>query len=164
MTVRNPIHTELAEFVDSGSFIDPEDYVKDALYGGMGGNVGRIAIFRGEDTVGRLAFLGYQVFNHKDGWMQTNNHLVPVLKEEAYLPTETTGTAFKPIRLITETTPLCLSGHPLLDWLITEDLKQAELRLAELKRQSRSIKRTPFIQEEIKAAQELARFIRNLRV
>lgn len=160
---RNPIHTELAELVDPGGLIAPEEYQEDALYRGIGGDVGRVAIFKGETTAGRLAFQGYQILTYRDGWTQANNHLFPVLKTEAYLPIETARTAFRPTQLITEVTP-SLSGDILLDWYITKDLEQAEIRLATLLGLSKDLRKTPFIRDEITDVKELIRVIKSLRV
>lgn len=162
---RKPINTSLADIVDPDptSRIDLADCTPGALYAGVGGNIGRVAICNGEHRAGRIAFQGYQVFIHRERWRQTSNRLVPELKEEAYLPTETTGTAFRPTQLITPMIP-SLSGDALLDWLIVEDLKQAIERLKTLEALDREIRNTPFMVEELSNQRQLIKLISNLRL
>jgi hypothetical protein len=162
---RKPINTFLADIVDPDptSRIDLADCTPGALYGGIGGNIGRLAICRGEHTAGRIAFEGYQVLTDRNGWTRLDDRIFPILRTEAYLPTETTGAIFRPTRSIAETTP-SLSGDPLLDWLIVKDLEQAELRLKDLKSQDKLLRKTPFMAEEISRQKELIAHLRSLRL
>lgn len=164
--MRDERATDLADIVDPypTGRLNLADCVPGALYAGAGGNIGRIAICRGEYTTGRIAFEGYQVLIRRTNWKQTDNQVVPELKTEDYLPTETTGAIFRPTRLISAEITPPLSGDTLLDWLIVKDLEQAELRLKDLRSLDKSLRKTPFMAKEISRQIQLITLLKSLRL
>ena len=108
---------------DPIAYLPTENLVEGVLYAGFGGEIGRVAIFQGvSQQLGYIAFQGYVPMH--DGTLK--------LKTQRVELNATHGKGFR----ATERLSLAPAGLTdellLIDWLVTQDLAHATLKLAEL--------------------------------
>ena len=105
-------------------YLPTEDLEEGTLYAGFGGEIGRVAIFQGvSQQLGYIVFQGYVPVH--DGTLK--------LKVQQVEQDATHGTSFRATEELSLVPPYLMADELLLiDWLITQDLAHATLKLAEL--------------------------------
>ena len=104
-------------------YLPTEDLVEGVLYAGFGGEIGRVAIFQGiSQQLGYVAFQGYVPMH--DGTLR--------LKIQQVELDATHGGGFRATERLSLAPAVLTDELLLIDWLVTQDLAHATLKLAEL--------------------------------
>ncbi len=166
--VRPPAKGEVEEFIDfleGGPAIPIPELKEDFLYSGVGGDLGRIAIFRGIDPE-RLSPMYESYGIRKKGdqpkLIVETDHRKDAKGNKINAATFAAGTFFQPNELMTEV-PANLKGASLIDWLITQDLIYLRTQLAKLEEVKRRFGKLALYESELVDLRSKIRMVQSIR-